>query len=118
MSWSLSKPNVSLRVTKFAPKSAPVPAGLSPEAREAHRANREAECAKVEPATDLYEVRKPYNIWLYGSFVELEQIGPLPVGPLLPEHRCNSFDCLDCQNKGVQYADYLKAKAVRERNGF
>jgi hypothetical protein len=113
VSWSLSKPNVALRVTKFSPDSEQAPvAGLTPAEREAHRANREKECAKIEPATELYEVRKPYNIWLYGNFIELEQIGPLPVGPLPPEpHRCNSLDCIECWNKGVQYADYLKAKA-------
>lgn len=46
MNWSLSKPNVSLRVTKFAPK---VVAGLSDEARAALQAKRETECRKVKP---------------------------------------------------------------------
>lgn len=53
MNWQLRKPNVALAVTKFAPETEPLFAGLTPEAREAHRAKRAAECAKVEPAIDL-----------------------------------------------------------------
>lgn len=46
MSWSLSKPNVSLRVTKFAQK---LKAGLSDEYRAALQAKRKKECRKVKP---------------------------------------------------------------------
>lgn len=45
MSWSLSKPDVALRVTKFAPR---VIAGLSAEARAALRVKRDRECRKVK----------------------------------------------------------------------
>jgi hypothetical protein len=46
MNWPLSKPNVALRVTKFAPK---VAAGLSDEQRAALQAKRKTECRKVKP---------------------------------------------------------------------
>lgn len=45
MSWSIRKPNVLLRVTKFAP-DVPV-AGLTAEQRAEHRAQREKETRKV-----------------------------------------------------------------------
>ena len=50
--------------------------------------------------------------------MELELPGPLESGPLLPERHSASCLCVDCWNTGVRYGDYLKAKAVRERNGF
>ena len=53
MSWNRSKPTVEVRVTRFVPEIAPATAGLSDEDREAHRAKRAKECAKVEPAIDL-----------------------------------------------------------------
>lgn len=46
MSWSIRRPNVDLRVTKFAPKAV---AGLSDAERAAHRAKRKTECRKVKP---------------------------------------------------------------------
>lgn len=70
-------------------------------------------------AVKLYEVRKPYNQWLYGYFIELRHIGPVDVGPLLPEpHRCDNIDCIECWNKSVRYEDYRKAKRLRDINGF
>lgn len=53
MSWQLRKTNVSLRVTRFAPKADTPVAGLTPEQRAEYRQARERECAKVEPAVDL-----------------------------------------------------------------
>lgn len=53
MNWTLRKPNVALAVTKFAPETEMPVAGLTDEARAAHRAKRAAECAKVEPAMEL-----------------------------------------------------------------
>lgn len=54
MSWSIRRLNVLLRVTRFEPEQqAPLPAGLTPQQREAFRAKRERECRKVEPAIDL-----------------------------------------------------------------
>lgn len=47
MSWSLSKPGVALRVTRF--KAARPVAGLKPEVRAALKAKRARECRKVEP---------------------------------------------------------------------
>lgn len=47
MSWSLTRPHVSLRVTQF--KVARPIAGLKPEVRAAFKAKRERECRKVEP---------------------------------------------------------------------
>lgn len=70
-------------------------------------------------AVKLYEVRKPYNQWLHGYFIELHHIGPVDVGPLLPEpHRCDNIDCIECWNKSVRYEDYRKAKRLRDINGF
>lgn len=75
MNWQLRKPNVALAVTRFAPETEPLFAGLTPEAREAHRAKRAAECRKIEPAEELepwkYEVRAACNAFMYGSFVDV-----------------------------------------------
>jgi hypothetical protein len=66
MNWPLRKQNVRLRVTRFAPDQAQLPiAGLPDDEREAHRATRAAECAKVErivtyPAWRLEELREKY----------------------------------------------------------
>jgi hypothetical protein len=49
MSWSLRKPNVTLRVTRFKPARDLV-AGLTAAARAAHRAKRARECRRVIPA--------------------------------------------------------------------
>lgn len=49
MSWSLTRPNTTLRVTKFAPEAETLVAGLTAEAHEAYRAKREAECRKIDP---------------------------------------------------------------------
>lgn len=111
MSWSIKRPDVSLRVARFAPDK-PV-AGLTDEQRAAHRERRAAECAKVEP--EIYEVRKACNVFLYGNFVELERIGPLGMGPLEPApHACDDIDCIECQNRGLRYGDWLKAKRLNE----
>lgn len=53
-----------------------------------------------------------------GKEQEIELPGPLESGPLLPERHSASCGCVSCWNAGVRYNDYLKAKAVRERNGF
>lgn len=53
MSWSLTRPNVAVRVTRFAPDTAKPIAGLSPLARALHRDRREKETRKVEPAVCL-----------------------------------------------------------------
>jgi hypothetical protein len=60
-----------------------------------------------------------WNRWVpTGQEQELELPGPLEFGPLLPERHSSSCGCASCWNIGVRYNDYLKAKAVRERNGF
>jgi hypothetical protein len=53
MSWSLSRRNVALRVTKFAPQTDRLIAGLSPLFRALWRDKREKECRKVAPALEL-----------------------------------------------------------------
>lgn len=53
-----------------------------------------------------------------GREEEIPLPGPLEFGPLLPERHSESCLCVDCWNAGVRYGDYLKAKAVRDRNGF
>jgi len=58
MSWSLRKPDVELRVTRFLPEVAPAQeskpvAGLSPLVRALFRDRRARECAKVAPAVEL-----------------------------------------------------------------
>lgn len=114
MSWKLRKPGVKLAVARFLPEVAPAtPAGLTDEQRAALRQRRAAECSKVEP--QIYEVRKACNVFLYGNFVELERIGPLGVGPLEPApHACDEIDCIECQNRGLRYGDWLKAKRLNE----
>ena len=52
---------------------------------------------------------------------EEEQIplpGPLESGPLLPERHSESCLCGECMTAGQHYSDYLKAKRIRESNGF
>jgi len=53
-----------------------------------------------------------------GKEPELELPGPLESGPLLPERHSASCLCVDCWNAGVRYSDYLKAKRLRDQNGF
>lgn len=58
MSWSLSRRNVSLRVTTFAPEVAPATepksiAGLKPYIRALFRDRRAKEQTKVAPALEL-----------------------------------------------------------------
>lgn len=110
MSWSLSRPNTTLRVTKFAPETETPVAGLTDEARAAHRAKRAAECAKVEPAMELepwiYEVRKSCNAFMYGSFVELFDTTIHP-------SECTCVICVPEPEKKRQPYDelYVKQKA-------
>lgn len=47
MNWTLRKPDVALRVTRF--KAVRPIAGLKPEVRAAFKAKRARECRKVEP---------------------------------------------------------------------
>lgn len=49
---------------------------------------------------------------------EIPLPGPLESGPLLPERHSESCLCVSCWNSGVRYADYLKAKRLRDANGF
>lgn len=58
MSWSLSRPNVALRVTRFLPEVAPAVepkpiAGLTQKLRAEWRAKRARECAKRDEALVL-----------------------------------------------------------------
>lgn len=56
MSWSLSRPNVALRVTTFMPVAAHEPkpiAGLTQKLRAEWRAKRAKECAKRDEALVL-----------------------------------------------------------------
>lgn len=53
-----------------------------------------------------------------GKEETLDLPGPLEFGPLLPERHSESCLCVECWNAGVRYADYLKSKRVRNRNGF
>ena len=78
MSWNRSKPTVEVRVTRFLPEIAPATAGLSDEDREAHRAKRAKECAKVEPAVELYELRTEALRFMYGAFVPLFDVANTP----------------------------------------
>jgi hypothetical protein len=58
VSWSLTRPNVVLRIRKFAPEVIPDTAGLTDDERASHKAKREKECAKVEPATEYPQWRR------------------------------------------------------------
>lgn len=103
MSWP-TQPKVRLAVTRFSPDE-PV-AGLTDEQRAAHRAKRERETRKVEPATDLYEVRKACNVFLYGNFVELVDARPDPA------------DCIPDPPKPRQPYDELYIKQRRQADGI
>lgn len=117
MSWNLRKTNVSLAVTRFSPDVDRPIAGLTAEQRAEHRARREQECAKVEPALGLYEVRKDFNRYL-GNFVELVDARPLPPGPLEPAHICNELNCIECQNNGARQADDGKNRSLWSNGGL
>lgn len=52
MSWSLSRRNVALRVTRFNTSEPKPVAGLSPLVRALWRDKRERECKKVAPAME------------------------------------------------------------------
>jgi len=61
-----------------------------------------------------------WNAWVpTGKGEEVDLPGPLEWGPLMPDrpHRRGCW-CQACWQAGLEYGDYLKAKAVRERNGF
>lgn len=55
----------------------------------------------------------------WGTYVPVGRpvIDSLPIeeraAPPRP-HRCNSVDCVECFNKGVQYASYLKTKRAEQ----
>lgn len=49
---------------------------------------------------------------------EIPLPGPLESGPLLPERHSESCLCVSCWNSGVRYSDHLKAKRIRDANGF
>lgn len=49
---------------------------------------------------------------------EISVSGPLESGPLLPERHSASCVCGECMTAGQRYADYLKAKRLRDANGF
>lgn len=115
MSWSIRKPNVLLRVTKFAP-DVPV-AGLTAEQRTEHQACRRSEQRKVEPAPGLYEVRKDFNRYL-GNFVDLVDARPAPQGPIRMQHACNELDCIECQNNGARQADDGKNQGLWSNGGL
>ncbi len=61
-----------------------------------------------------------WGIWCpIGKGDDNELPGPVEWGPLMPERpHAQGCWCVECWNAGVRYSDYLKAKAVRERNGF
>ena len=60
-----------------------------------------------------YSVKRDFNRFMYGDWVKLEEIGPLPTGPLEPPIPRHSPSCLcgPCSVAGQVYADYLQAKA-------
>lgn len=53
-----------------------------------------------------------------GKEPELELPGPLESGPLLPERHSASCVCVECNNTGVRYADYLKNRDLWGNGGL
>lgn len=117
MSWSNRKPNVSVAIARFAPDVDRPVAGLTAEQRAEHRARRAKECAKVEPALGLYEVRKDYNRYL-GYFVEIVDARPPPAAPPELRHACNEFSCVECQQQGARLADDAKNRGLWGNGGL
>ncbi len=110
MNWSIRRPNVNLRVTKFTPDTTvAIPSAEIKEAIAEHKQRRAKEQKKVR----LYNVRRAFNQFMYGSRIPLEAIGPVDVGPLEPEqHSCNNVDCVECHNRGLRYGDWQKARSL------
>lgn len=107
----MSRANVKLRIARFRPEA--TPAGLTDEQRAVHRERRARECAKVEPL--IQEVFKPFNVFMYGNFVQVVPIVPDPIAPPPPPaHACDEIDCIECQNRGLHYGDWEKAKRLNE----
>ena len=108
MSWPIRKSKVEVRVTRFLPEVAPAPAGLSDEERQAHRAKRAKECEKVEPATELYELRTDALRFMYGAFVPLIDVANTP-----HPSDCQCVTCVPRPEVKRQPYDslYLKQKA-------
>jgi len=108
MSWKLSRPGVKLAVTRFRPDA--TPAGLTDEQRAAHRQRRAAECAKVEPL--IREVFKEFNVFMYGSFVEV-----VPIEPHLEDCACELCEGIRtrlAKKRPPHDKLYLKQKRMRE----
>jgi len=49
-----------------------------------------------------------------GKEEEIDLPGPLESGPLLPQRHSASCLCGDCMTAGQHYADYLKARRLRD----
>lgn len=66
-----------------------------------------------ECGSEWYEVKRDFNRFMYGDFVKLVKIDPLPVGPLEPEVPRHGSSCLCgvCSVAGQVYADYLRARS-------
>lgn len=66
-----------------------------------------------------YSVRRDFNRFMYGDWVKLEEIGPVDIGPLEPETPRHGSSCLcaRCATAGQHYADYAKARRLRDE-GF
>jgi hypothetical protein len=61
-----------------------------------------------------------WDLWVpTGKGDDSELPGPLEWGPLMPDRpHPRGCWCVECWNAGVRYADYAKAKRLRESNGF
>ena len=63
-----------------------------------------------------YAVKRDFNRFMYGDWVKLEEVGPVDVGPLQPDMPRHGSSCLcgPCSVAGQAYADYSKARRLRD----
>lgn len=60
-----------------------------------------------------YELRSAQLVFMEGrNFIDVETVEVEPAIPRPPQHSCGGLGCLDCWNKGVRYADYLKQRGL------
>jgi hypothetical protein len=126
MSWSIKRPDVSLRVARFAPDK-PL-AGLTDEQRAAHRERRAVECAIPTRPDGLISADGRFR-WSAGwaQWVPLSEHTtyaasfPQHDGPAMlakdnarSQMRCHCGWCATCFTLAQHMSDWQKAKRLSE----
>ena len=70
-------------------------------------------------ADERFRWSAAWGRWVPTGREQTDLPGPLEFGPLMPEklHPRGCW-CVECWNTGLRYGEYLKAKSIRETNGF